>query len=63
MVTADSEHSRVVLQMVAQRAGVTELRKMLRDKEKSIILLKEQIGFCEISIDVFTKELEAREKI
>lgn len=62
MTTADSEHSRKVLEMVAQRAGVPELRKMLHDKEKSITLLKEQIGFCEISIDVFQKELEAREK-
>lgn len=62
MTTADSEHSRIVLQMVAERAGVTELRKMLASKEKSITLLKEQIGFCEIAIDVFKKELEARAK-
>ena len=60
MPNADSDHSRIVLKFAASRAGKTELRKMIKDKERSIPLLKEQIGFCKIAIDVFTKELEKR---
>jgi len=56
----DSDHSNIVLEAVAKRSTIKELEKMIIDKNNSIPLLKEQINFCEISIDVYKKELESR---
>lgn len=61
-MASDSDHSRKVLEMVAQRADMTELQKMIKDKEKSIPLLQEQIKFCNLALDVFQKELEKKQK-
>lgn len=61
-MASDSDHSRKVLEMVAQRDDITELQKMIKDKEKSIPLLQEQINFCNLALDVFQKELEKKQQ-
>jgi|APSaa5957512535_1039671.scaffolds.fasta_scaffold06662_2 hypothetical protein len=57
---SDSNQSEKVLHMMAKGATVTELRKLLRKKEKAKEHLESSLSFTTVAIKVIQTELTSR---
>ncbi|MCV0398512.1 MAG: hypothetical protein K5785_00800 [Nitrosarchaeum sp.] len=62
MREAEERVTRLVLQKNAEIANTANLRKMLGEKQRTLEQTQMTLDFLKIAIEIYTKELEAREK-